>query len=199
MSEQNNSEENDWIEGIKARDERSFSLLYYKHYSKLLNVANTYVNDPAAAEDVVHEVFERLYKNIHTIKIHTSVSAYLRTMVVNESLNYIKKNKRYVLNEPDDWTDQTASTDDQDLQESWNSAQEALQIAIAALPERCRLVFRLSRFENYSHKKISEELNISTKTIENQITKAMKVINKALMKYKNLSSVVILCTNILLR
>jgi len=199
MSEQNNSVENDWIEGIKARDERSFSLLYYKYYSKLLNVANSYVNDPAAAEDVVHEVFERLYKNIHSIKIHTSVSAYLRTMVVNESLNYIKKNKRYVLNEPDDWSDMTASTDDIEEQETWNLAEEALQKAIAALPERCRLVFRLSRFEDFSHKKISEELNISTKTIENQITKAVKAIHKALIKYKNLSSVVILCTNMLLR
>lgn len=199
MSEQNNSEENDWIEGLKARDEKSFKLLYYKYYSKLLNVANHYVNDAAAAEDVVHEVFERLYKNIHTINIHTSLSAYLRTMVVNESINHIKKNKRFILNEPDGWADQTPSTDDQEQHEDWNAAEEALRKAIEALPERCRLVFRLSRFENYSHKKISEELTISPKTIENQITKAVKAINKALIKFKNLSSVVILCTNILLR
>lgn len=199
MSEQNNSVENDWIEGIKARDDRSFTLLYYKYYSKLLNVANTYVNDPSAAEDVVHEVFERFYKNIHAIKIHTSLSAYLRTMVVNESLNYIKKNKRFILNEPEDWTDQIASTDDHEQQETWNTAEAALQTAIEALPERCRLVFRLSRFEDYSHKKISEELNIATKTIENQITKAVKAINKALLKYKHLSSVVILCIKMLLR
>ncbi|MBK6932798.1 MAG: sigma-70 family RNA polymerase sigma factor [Saprospirales bacterium] len=68
----------------------------------------------------------------------------------------------------------------------------ALHQAISQLPEKCRLVFSLSRFEHLSHREISTRLGISVKTIENQITKAMRLLREAMIKHTHLSPVVIL-------
>ena len=67
--------------------------------------------------------------------------------------------------------------------------ENALYAAIDSLPEKCRVVFNLSRFEELSHKQIAEQLGISTKTIENQITKALKILREALIKHPNLSAI----------
>jgi RNA polymerase sigma-70 factor, ECF subfamily len=195
MSEHDNINDIELISLLKSDSNRAFRMLYDRYYAYLLNTAYQYVRDTAAAEDIVHTVFEKIWANLKTLDIRTSLKYYLRMMVVNESINYIKRQKKTVLNEPDEWSALATTPAESEWQVEMEEMENVVRKAIDLLPEKCRVVFMLSRFEKFSHKQISDQLGISTKTIENQITKAMKIIRDIVLKYKELSSIVILCLN----
>jgi RNA polymerase sigma-70 factor (ECF subfamily) len=198
MTEQINIEDIALIRQLNAGDDAAFRSLYYKYYALLLNTANRYVNDPYTAEDLVQGIFEKIWQDRDSFNVHTSLKSYLRMTAVNQSINYIKRQKKIVFNGPDEWIALTTDPAEADIQIEKNEMDEALRKAIDSLPEKCRIVFLLSRFEKFSHKEIAEQLDISTKTIENQITKAIKVIREIIIKYKELSALVIFCINMFL-
>jgi len=142
--------------------------------------------DNEKAKDLVQDVFFELWKKREKIEIQSSLKAYLRRAVVNRSLNYIKTQKRF------DFGDENfdAQTADRTFSAQKNlEAQDlksALNNAIDSLPAKCKAIFILSRFEKLSHKEIAAKLDISTKTIENQITKALKIVRAAVEKYNAL-------------
>ena len=134
-----------------------------------------------------------IWNKRESLDIHTALRAYLRRAAVNKSLNYIKANRRNLFEDADDLGQlPDTSTSDTKKREAQENLEDALHVAISALPEKCRVVFNLSRFEQLSHREIAEKLGISVKTIENQITKAMKMLREALTNHTELSSVVIL-------
>jgi RNA polymerase sigma-70 factor (ECF subfamily) len=150
------------------------------------------VPDEDTCQDLAQEVFVELWRKRSDLDIHTSLRAYLRRAAVNRALNYLKTNKHFVSEASEHFahvTDTSARDISRKLEQE--ALEDALHAAIETLPEKCRAVFSLSRFEQMSHREIADQLGISVKTIENQITKAMKILREALLRHADLSPVVI--------
>ncbi len=178
MSEQNKPDP-ELIELLKKNDERAISLIFKEHYPFLCQAIFRVVNDAHVAEDLAQDVFHDLWKRRETLEISISVRAYLRRAGINKTLNYIRDKKMK-------WDDEgklpgmatTMPDAVQHLQK--DDLKKMIDDSIDALPERCRLVFTLSRFEEMSYKEIASSLGISIKTVENQMSKALKVLRASL-------------------
>lgn len=185
-----------WLDDLRRGDEQALRKIFDQHYAKLLGDIYRIVPDENTCQDLAQEVFVELWRKRETIDVHTSLRAYLRRAAVNRALNFIKTQRRTLLDgnsEIPDLADD--SLRDTAVREEREDLEKALYEAIDKLPERCRMVFSLSRFENLSHREIAEQLGISVKTIENQITKAMKMLREALIMLAVLSPVGILWLN----
>lgn len=160
-------------------DKQLFEQLFREYFTPLSYFALGYVNDLDTAKEVVQEVFINLWNKKDSIKSDKSVKAYLYTSVRNRCLNYIRDHKKfrsYVLD--------VEIEDTEIFVENNSLTQEETQIkihqAIDKLPEKCKEVFRLSRFDELKYKEIAEKLGISIKTVEVQISKALKILRKEL-------------------
>lgn len=186
------------LAALKRGEQWALNHLFKAQYRLLLSDVYRLIKDEDTCKDIAQDVFVELWNKRETIDIHTSVRAYLRRAAVNKALNFIKSNKRIVLeDEAQDWEEAGEAPEPADeIRERAETMETALRKAIDTLPEKCRLVFSLSRFDNMSHREIAEKLDISVKTIENQITKAMKLLREAMRKHAHLSPVVILLLKI---
>ncbi|MCB0524561.1 MAG: RNA polymerase sigma-70 factor [Saprospiraceae bacterium] len=174
--------ENIWLSGLRNGDENALRSIFDKYYSHLIGVIYRMIPDVDTCQDLAQEVFVELWNKRETINIQSSLQAYLRRAAINRALNHIKTQKRTILEDAEKFGDKEDITEQElGIQVKKENQEKALHNAIDALPERCRIVFTLSRFENMSHKEIAEKLGISVKTIENQITKAMKLLRQALV------------------
>ncbi len=184
--------EQQWLTALRAGDENALRQIFDRHYPLLLGDIYRIVPDNDTCQDIAQEVFVELWRKRSELDIHTSLRAYLRRAAVNKALNFIKTNRRFVYDEPETLAN-TADFSARDIsrKEEQETLETALHAAIETLPEKCRVVFSLSRFEQKSHREIADQLGISVKTIENQITKAMKILREALVRHADLSSVVI--------
>lgn len=185
--------EQEWLMALRRGEEAGLRQIFDRHYPLLLGDLYRYIPDEDTCKDLAQEVFVELWRKRETLEIHTSLRAYLRRAAINKALNFIKVNRRTALEEGGDWDHaEDSSASDISHKEEQENMEKVLLAAIEQLPEKCRLVFSLSRFEQLSHREIAEQLGISVKTIENQITKAMKFLREAMLKYDKMSSVIIL-------
>ncbi len=162
---------------------RAVELLFDRYYDELCRAAYRIVADAHIAEDLVQDTFLNLWKKSHRIKVEGSVRAYLRRAVVNRSLNYLRDRKP-AFDRPAPLTGLDAGLSAPPAQKlSAEELQVEIDRAVDALPERCRLVFILSRFEDMSYQEIAEALSISPKTVENQIVKALAQLRQTLKPY----------------
>ena len=177
------TEERDWLQLLAKGDEKALQSIFHRYYKYLVVTAFNILKDDERAKDIVQEVFFDLWKKRAEVRIQGNLKPYLRRAVVNRAIDDWRSRKR-----AGSWED--ISDHNQEAQQT--SAQEALEAAdlqkivataVDALPERCRQVFALSRFEDLSHKEIAERLNISVKTIENQMTKALRIIRSVLAQH----------------
>ncbi|MBK8919976.1 MAG: RNA polymerase sigma-70 factor [Saprospirales bacterium] len=185
--------EKQWLADLRQGDAAALRRIFDRHYPLLLSDIYRYLPDEDTCKDLAQEVFVELWRKRSTLEIHSSLRAYLRRAAINRALNYLKANRRTVLDDPagrPELADVLAV--DTQAESEQDSLEAALHQAISQLPEKCRLVFSLSRFEHLSHREISTRLGISVKTIENQITKAMRLLREAMIKHTHLSPVVIL-------
>ena len=192
-----NIAEQQWLTGLRNDDESALRAIFDRHYPLLLGDIYRLIPDEYTCKDLAQEVFVELWRKRAELDIHTSLRAYLRRAAINRALNHIKANKRIVLEEPEDkhYTPYDTANEIQ-AKSRQEDLEQALADAIERLPEKCRQVFTLSRFEHLSHREIAEQLGISVKTIENQITKAMRMLREALLKYSDLSPVIILALKV---
>jgi RNA polymerase sigma-70 factor (ECF subfamily) len=186
--------EQELLARLRRGDEAALRTIFDQHYPLLLGDVYRIIPDEDSCQDLAQEVFVELWRKRADLDIHSSLRAYLRRSAINRALNHIKTQRRFQLDEPETWaaTPDESARDIQRL-EKMESLEAALHRAIEMLPEKCRVVFALSRFEQMSHREIAAELGISVKTIENQITKAMKMLRELLAEARDLSPAVILC------
>jgi len=189
--------EQQWLAAMRAGREDALRQIFNRHYPLLLGDIYRIVPDEDTCKDLAQEVFVDLWRKREELDIHSSLRAYLRRAAVNRALNYLKTHKNNLFNTSDEDLVNTADTSPQEKihQDEQEEMEQVLQAALNELPEKCRIVFSLSRFEQLSHKEIAEQLGISVKTIENQITKAMKILREILLRHRNLSPIVILWLN----
>ncbi len=163
--------ENAAVDQVKA-----FEGLFKGYYVKLVFFANKFLNSMEGAEEIVSDTFTYLWEQKAEINITTSTNAYLYKMVQNRCLNYIKHKKienEYVeyLAKNNLLTDFYRTQSEPYLQKELS---EQIGRAVNELPERCREIFKMSRFEHLKNKEIAEQLNISPKTVERQMTIALE-------------------------
>jgi RNA polymerase sigma-70 factor, ECF subfamily len=169
---------------LQQTDEVKFmEALFKAYYNPLCRTAFRVVNDRDTAEDLVQEVFVKVWNNRQALQINTSLKAYLHRSTINTALNYLEKNKRQVNLEAEDLIKAAPATNQLEEQLSFKEVENRVEEAINALPPACRTIFVLSRYENMSYQEIANTLNLSIKTVENQMGKALKTMREYLKVY----------------
>jgi RNA polymerase sigma-70 factor (ECF subfamily) len=169
----------------------SIEQLFKQYYPFVCNVINAYVRDRTVTEDIAQELFTELWVKRDQLNIHTSVPAYLRRMAVSRSLNHIRDSKKHNWDELDATTEMAPGLSGasasviQQMEEA--ELKKSIDVAIGMLPEKCRIVFLLSRQEEMSYAEIADHMHISIKTVENQIGKALKLLRIAVADHRGIS------------
>lgn len=161
-------------------DHMQFEIAYKQYYSMLVGFAVQYVEDGDVAEDVVQEVFSNLWNQSDRIEVKTNTKSYLFGAVRNACLNHLKHLK--VVESHAKMTIQPVESEPVDFMEM-DELQERIESALAQLPEKRRQIFELSRFEEKKYQEIADELDISIKTVETQMSRALKVMREMLGSY----------------
>lgn len=161
---------------LRNEDHAAFTEVYKRFWDKVFAVAYHRLNDQLEAEEVVQDVFFSLWKRRKELEIQYSLNTYLSTAAKYQIIN--RQRKQYLKEQ------NVAITDDGiDSTQLWFSARELkqqLDYHISQLPEKCRLIFNMSRAQYKSYAEIAAELNISEKTVEANITKALKILREKL-------------------
>ncbi|MGZ3903868.1 MAG: RNA polymerase sigma factor [Bacteroidia bacterium] len=167
------------IEACKKKDHSAFEKLYNRYATKMKAVAYRYVGDSALAEDVLHDAFIKVYEKIESLLDNSVFEGWLRRIVVNESLDFLKKKKKLdkVLEESGQLS-KNFQSDDKGAYK--NISPSDLLKALNSLPTGYRTVFNLHVIDGFQHKEIAERLNISEGTSKSQLAKAKDFLKKQL-------------------
>lgn len=152
------------------------------YYKPLCLYAMHYLHDMYLVEDLVQDCFVELWERMNDEKTVSSVKAYLYMMVRNRCLDTLKKDNQIDCNVSP--SDLAGIIQDEEAEER-SLIEARLWTAIDSLPKKCREVFLLSKRDGLKYKEIADKLNISTKTVENQVAKAMKLLKEGTIKIYN--------------
>ncbi len=165
---------------ISSGDVNSFSTLFNNYYNPLYIYAYRFVKDISAAENIVQEVFVFLWTKREKIQIKYSLKSYLYTAVRNHSLNHLKQQSftESLDEKPDLHNKSIHSPEDEFIKKEFHLK---VQEAIGQLPEKCRQIYLMNRYDNLKYREIAEILGISVNTVKTQLNRALK----SLLKYLN--------------
>lgn len=154
--------------------EAAFTALFRLLYQSLYHFAMQYVHKHEAAEEVVNDVFVKIWKQRATMLEVQNLEGYMFIAVKNGSLNYIKQYSHYHIAIDEENTGKLISLHNPEQEIEWKELHFKLQQAITSLPDQCRTVFRLVKEEGFKMKEVAEILNISPRTVETQLYRAVK-------------------------
>lgn len=162
----------------------AFEDLFKAHFKGLHAYAYTIVKNEVIAEEIVQSIFLKLWEKRSNLTIHTSIKAFLYRSVYNESLNYHKREKvKFTFLQHEVYTRGNELDDDSSNRVQLKELEVQLQRALNKLPEGCRTIFQMSRFEDLKYREIADHLNISIKTVENQMGKALRILRTELVDF----------------
>jgi len=161
----------------------AFEMIFKTYYKPLCHYAYSFLNDKNEAEEVVQTTFIKIWEKKNELSVQSSLKAYLYSMVRNGCLNVIKHEKVKQLHAKWHVQETERSRDLVEEKVLSNDLESKIYLAMKALPEQCRLVFQLSRFEELKYQEIADQLQISVKTVENQMGKALKIMRTQLKEY----------------
>jgi RNA polymerase sigma-70 factor (ECF subfamily) len=173
----------DPISSIKNGNEAAFEKVFKTYFRNLHAFAYTFMKDDIIAEEIVQNVFFRIWEKKEQLQIDDSLKAYLYRSVHNESLNHLKHLKIKNSFQLHYSANMESSNQDASNQMIATELENDIQKAISELPPQCRTIFQMSRFEQLKYQQIADQLNISIKTVENQMGKALKVLRLRLVEY----------------
>lgn len=168
---------------LRAGDITAFEMIFKTYYQPLCNYAYSFVQDRDEAEEIVQSTFLSVWEKRADLAIHTGVKPYLYAMVRNAALNVIKHEKVKQQHASVELAVAEKSVESVTHTVMASELEDRIYKALNKLPEQCRLVFKLSRFEELKYAEIAEQLNISVKTVENQMGKALKIMREQLKDY----------------
>lgn len=164
---------------MKEGNELAFKTLYNRYWKRLISYTYNILNDKELAEDVLQDVFTTIWIRKNEISL-TSVESYLFVAVKNKSISHFRKMKftsidneiihgLNIIDEPSEVIEM-------------NDLKHAIRIAVQDLPFRCKEIFFMSRYENYSNEEIAKHFKITKRTVENQLSLALKHVRGNLKK-----------------
>lgn len=171
------------LEQVRHISLNEFETLFKRHYAELCAFANKYLEDLEAAEEIVQDLFVRFWENSEKQEVPAALRSYLFTAVKNACLNQLKHLKikeQYKLHNERELNASQASADSE-----FDASELDLRIkqAIEELPEGRRKIFILSRYEGLKYHEIAEKLQLSVKTVENQMGEALKFLRVQLKEF----------------
>lgn len=169
-----------FIEKLKKGDYDAYTLLMNDYYNNLCGYANLFTKDPSKSEDIVQNVFVKLWVYRKKIDSNIPIKRYLHKSVYNEFIDQYRKNKSVVSLEEKHLRTINTIIDDNSF--DIEKLMTRVNNEIEKLPEKCKKVFILNKKEGLTHDEIAEYLQISKKTVEGHITRAFKILNQKLGK-----------------
>jgi len=175
----------DLIHLLRKGDEAAYEIVFKNFHRPLRLYAFLMVKDEAMATDIVQEVFYRIWLKRDKLFIKSSLKAYLYACVHHESLLQLKKQKRHTKYESFmiDSEKNRVSAEDAAMKLTHAQLEESLRQALNRLPEQCRTIFQLNRFEKMKYKEVAASLGLSVKTVESQMGKALKRLRFSLSEF----------------
>ncbi|SFF12729.1 RNA polymerase sigma-70 factor [Sunxiuqinia elliptica] len=170
------------IEGLNRKDKNIFDLIFKYYYSGLCTYAYYFLSDEDSSEDLVQELFLKLWLSKSAIIINTSLKAYLFTAIKNRCTDFIRhqevKQKHEQSISKNLWQSVL-------INEFYTESEldEILEQALKKIPEKCRYIFCLSRFEGKTNNEIAISLGLSKRTVETHISNALKILRVELADY----------------
>jgi len=175
MSQSNSYTDEALLPLLSGDSEQAFDELYNRYWKKLFVIAMHTLKDQEQAEEIVHDVLLKLWSMRATLKVEKSLNHYLAAAVKYHVLNYLAKQKRRLqLLEKVHYKFEPAG---EETTANWLREKELmteLQKAVAKLPEKCRIVYVMSREQGMNTKQIAKELDIPVNTVESQLSKSLK-------------------------
>ncbi|HOU95477.1 MAG TPA: RNA polymerase sigma-70 factor [Bacteroidales bacterium] len=170
--------ENEIISKIRQGDIKSFETLFRSYYISLVRYAGTLIKDKNTAEEIVQELFTKIWDERENLKIKSSVPGYLFKSVHNRCLHHIEHLKVVKKHLEEINTDSDISYNNTDNEVNFRDLQETIAEVIERLPEKCGKIFCMNRFEGLKYQEIAEKMGISVKTVESCMGKALKEFRK---------------------
>ena len=172
------------VELFQKDKEQAIEVLFRNYYKYVCGVLYPVLKEKTVIEDTAQEVFYDLWRKKETLDIKTSLSAYLKRAAINKALNHIRDQRMKF----DDYAEMPKMKSNELNSQRKIEVREMeilVKNSIDELPEKCRIIFSLSRYEKMSYREIAKHLDISVKTVENQISKALKELRIRLKPYLN--------------
>lgn len=168
---------------LKTGDITAFEMLFRTYYQPLCNYAYTFVQNRDEAEEIVQSTFLSVWEKRENLEIRTAVKPYLYAMVRNACLNVLKHEKIKQQHAAVELAVAEKSVESVTRTVMASELEAKIYEAMEKLPQQCRLIFKLSRFEELKYSEIAEQLDLSVKTVENQMGKALKIMREQLKDY----------------
>jgi len=168
---------------LAQKDEAAFEQVFKNHFKRLHAYAFTILRDEIQAEEMVQQVFFKLWERNENLSLTGSVSSYLYRAVHNESLNYIKHQKvrsNHQLNVAYSMKNEVEHPAKKIMA---GELEKKIHSALNELPEQCRTIFQMSRFDELKYREIADKLGISVKTVESQMSKALRLLRVKLVDF----------------
>ena len=156
-------------------------ILFRKYYAGLCKSLYKILRDATLAEDIVQEVFLKVWEVRETLKMEDAIQSYLYRSCYNAALNFLKQQKKNT--DLDNLETTITASDSAERQLNFQETEAEIQKAIDALPPKTKVVFSLSRFEELSYKEIAERLDISVKSVEKHMGIALQRLRENLKDY----------------
>ena len=176
-------------------DKYSFKVIFNNFYQPLCHLSQHYLEDEDEAKGVVQEAFVKLWEVRNELNPGSNLRNFLFTLVKNNCLNIL--NRRRILlkhHEKIRWMEMHYQYESLsrlgDNYMEFNELKEKIDLAIQNLPEHCRAVFEMSRFEDLKNREIAEKLGVTQKTVEAHLTKALKILRNDLKEYLPILAVI---------
>ena len=164
-------------------EQGTFERLFKTHFKSLYAYALTIVKNEMVAEEMVQNVFFKIWEKKAGLNLQSPALAYLYKSVYHESLNYLKHQKVKVAYQSHTAYQLKNQTDQASKKVLLSELEQQINKALSELPEQCRTIFQMSRFEELKYQEIADQLGLSIKTVENQMGKALKLMRLKLVDY----------------
>jgi len=185
------------IDRLRSGDESALTELYNKFWQSLFMSSYNVLKDKELCEDIIQDIFMNIWNNREKLEIHISLKGYMYACARYQVFNQFKKNKDKIHVEFFDDLDKRFQHSTPETQLMHDELVQQINSIVESLPLKCQLVYKLSREEQLSHKEIAERLDISTKTVENHITKALQVIRLSMGSSASMAMVLWLSRNLI--
>lgn len=179
-----------FVEGLIIGDDETYTFLFREYYVSLCSYARRYVGRKDIAEEIVSDVFFKIWESRRTLSINTSIKSYLFQAVCNNSLSYLRKLKSennlegYFLETTSENIGFAAASEETEEQSLvMEDMTEKIEDVVNLLPKQQQTAFRLKRFEGRKTKEVAEIMGLSVKTVEMHLSKATLNLREKLQEY----------------
>ena len=184
MGEKNQYQEEKFlIQELRKGNLNAFQFIFDRDFSELCNYCNVYLHDSSLSEEVVLDIYTRIWENRCNLEIRSTLKGYLYISVRNKAISTMRKEKRQLFDPFKVNFDELSVDLTSQFYLENKELREIISAAVASLPDKTREVYVMAREELLSHKEISEKLGISPKTVENHVGIALRKLREYLRPY----------------